>query len=363
MNQRRAGIALALSLLLLLALAGAIAIRLSESPVPAAAPPESRWYALYLTRPGERHHPDHQTIDEGVVARIDAATATIDAAIYEMDLAAVARSLVAAARRGVQVRVVTDGDTIEARDRDPATDEAFAILERAGVPIRADTRSAIMHHKFAVFDRAIVWTGSWNWTEGDSRRLDNNAVSFTSPDVAADYAAEFERLFAGRFGSAKDAGARRDAVAVGPARVRVFFAPEDRIAPAIETAIRQATSEVQFLAFAFTHDGIGRALIDLGPRAVRVRGVFDRTMAGGSVSEFARLLRAGFEVYQDGNPGFMHHKVVVIDRKVTIVGSLNFSAAGIESNDENVLMIEDVDLASDFVAETDRVVAVARRRG
>ncbi len=308
-------------------------------------------------------HPVHQTIDEGFVARIDAATATIDAAIYELDLATVARALVTAAARGVQVRVVTDGDTLEARDRDPATDEAFKILEQAGVPIRADTRSAIMHHKFAVFDRMTVWTGSWNWTEGDSRRLDNNAVSFTSPEIASDYAAEFERLFAGRFGGAKDAGARPGAVMVGPARVRAFFAPEDSIAPAIETAIRQATSEVQFLAFALTHDGIGRALIDLGPRAVRVRGVVDRTMAGGTGSEFTRLVQAGFEVYEDGNPGFMHHKVMVIDRRVTIVGSLNFSAAGIESNDENVLMIEDIDLASDFVAEADRVVAVARRRG
>ena len=44
-----------------------------------------------------------------------------------------------------------------------------------------------MHHKFAVVDEAIVMTGSWNFTEGDTYRLNNNAVIVRSAQLAENF--------------------------------------------------------------------------------------------------------------------------------------------------------------------------------
>ncbi len=44
-----------------------------------------------------------------------------------------------------------------------------------------DQRGPIMHNKFVVVDNSAVWTGSWNFTDGDTYRLNNNAIKIMSP--------------------------------------------------------------------------------------------------------------------------------------------------------------------------------------
>jgi phosphatidylserine/phosphatidylglycerophosphate/cardiolipin synthase-like enzyme len=39
-----------------------------------------------------------------------------------------------------------------------------------------------MHDKFVVVDKAAVWTGSWNFTENDTYRYNNNGVLFNRPN-------------------------------------------------------------------------------------------------------------------------------------------------------------------------------------
>ena len=72
------------------------------------------------------------------------------------DHAAIAEAMARAQSRGVRVRMVTDGDTLASRS---AIRSAFATLQGAGVPIVADERRALMHHKFSVVDGEWVATG------------------------------------------------------------------------------------------------------------------------------------------------------------------------------------------------------------
>ena len=57
---------------------------------------------------------------------------------------------------------------------------------------------------------------------------------------------------------------------------------------------------------------------------------------------------------QDGNRGTFHHKVIVIDQKITVTGSLNFSDNADETNDENVLILTNKEIASEFLDEFER---------
>ena len=54
----------------------------------------------------------------------------------------------------------------------------------------------IMHHKFAVFDGQLLFTGSYNWTESAEVANFENALLVDDPALVARYAALFERLFA-----------------------------------------------------------------------------------------------------------------------------------------------------------------------
>lgn len=51
----------------------------------------------------------------------------------------------------------------------------------------------------------------------------------------------------------------------------------------------------------------------------------------------------------------MHHKVFIIDGKTVVTGSFNPTAGGNTRNDENILIIEDEEIAELFLEEFDKV--------
>jgi phosphatidylserine/phosphatidylglycerophosphate/cardiolipin synthase-like enzyme len=56
----------------------------------------------------------------------------------------------------------------------------------------------------------------------------------------------------------------------------------------------------------------------------------------------------------------MHHKVFILDHRVVITGSFNFSQNADASNNENFLIIDDPSVAAKYEAEYDRVVEAAK---
>jgi phosphatidylserine/phosphatidylglycerophosphate/cardiolipin synthase-like enzyme len=56
----------------------------------------------------------------------------------------------------------------------------------------------------------------------------------------------------------------------------------------------------------------------------------------------------------------MHHKVLIIDERIVVTGSYNFSASAEKRNDENTLVIHNPEVAALFLAEYERVYATAQ---
>jgi phosphatidylserine/phosphatidylglycerophosphate/cardiolipin synthase-like enzyme len=67
------------------------------------------------------------------------------------------------------------------------------------------------------------------------------------------------------------------------------------------------------------------------------------------------------KVFKDGNPGQMHHKVFIIDEKIVITGSYNFSASAERTNDENMAIFFDPQIAAQYLAEFQRVYFEAQK--
>ncbi len=139
-----------------------------------------------------------------------------------------------------------------------------------------------------------------------------------------------------------------------------YFSPHDRVANKLIESINLAKKSVHFLAFSFTHDGIGQAMLSRASAGIEVAGVFEKTQAASGHSEYESLRRGGLAVYLDANSRNMHHKVIVIDSEIVICGSFNFSENADKTNDENLLIIYNRAIAAKFEEEFQRVHGAAK---
>jgi phosphatidylserine/phosphatidylglycerophosphate/cardiolipin synthase-like enzyme len=72
-------------------------------------------------------------------------------------------------------------------------------------------------------------------------------------------------------------------------------------------------------------------------------------------TEYDHFLQEGLDVRRDGNEGMMHDKVMLIDKKIVITGSYNFTASAEDHNDENMVILHSDWIASRYVEEFQRI--------
>jgi phosphatidylserine/phosphatidylglycerophosphate/cardiolipin synthase-like enzyme len=326
------------------------------TPTTSSAPPAGGdWWRVHFTAPLHADEPQdlQGTVAAALIDHIDAAQSTIHIAAFEFNLTPVAEALIAAHQRGVEVLWVTDDEHgIEADEEEDHGQ--FAMLEAAGIQIRDDERSALMHNKFWIFDDRTVWTGSTNVTVNGVLRNNNNVIVIESPQLAAIYEREFDEMWAGEFGPTSASTADNQAVTVAGTPVQVFFAAEDEVASRLVPLIENADERIRFMAFSFTHDAMGAAVLARAEAGVDVQGIFETRGSETQYSQMPGLYCAGVPVRQDGNPRTFHHKVFVIDDEMVITGSFNFSANADDSNDENVLIVTNGEIAAQYLQEFER---------
>lgn len=144
------------------------------------------------------------------------------------------------------------------------------------------------------------------------------------------------------------------APALGCERVEVFFCPEDGCSAKIIALIDRANESIDVAIYSFTHREIAKALIDAKDRGVAVRVL----MEGEQLSRFSvhsYLKNSGIEVRMDGNPYLMHNKFMVIDDRIVIGGSFNYSYSADRKNNENVIVIYGSETASEFEKEFEKL--------
>jgi phosphatidylserine/phosphatidylglycerophosphate/cardiolipin synthase-like enzyme len=326
------------------------------APIVAAGDPED-WWRVYFTVPRAGANPDDLSgsdlsgsVAEPLIHHIDAATQTIHVAAFEFDLPTVADALVAARGRGVQVHWITDDEYGLTAD-DEAGLDLFPALERAGVEVRDDGRSALMHHKFWIFDDRVLWTGSTNITFNGVLRNNNNVIVVDVPEIAAIYEREFSEMWNGAFGPTSPSTADAQTVLIGDSLVKALFAPEDEVIDHLVREIEGAHQSVWVMAYSFTSEKMADALLARARAGVDVRALFETRGSETDYSQLPPLYCAGVAARQDGNPRTFHHKVIVIDEETVVTGSLNFTTSADESNDENVLIVTNPDIAAPYLGE------------
>jgi phosphatidylserine/phosphatidylglycerophosphate/cardiolipin synthase-like enzyme len=320
---------------------------LPKPPIHPTPQVEGDWYTLYFTHPGEAG--TGLAVESALVDSIASADQSIDLALYSFSLPTIADALIAASVRGVQVRLVMEADNMDSYQVNR--------LLGAGIPIQGDSSEGLMHNKFVIIDDREVWTGSLNLTITGAQEDANNLIRLTSPELVIDYSVEFEAMYAnGLFGDQHWPDTPYPLLSIDGTALEAFFPPNDGASSRLIELINEADESVIFLASNFTSDPLSQALLMAQERGVAVSGLMDADNAVSDTgSDYQLLLDAGIPVMLDKDPGSMHHKVLIIDHAIVVLGSYNYTASAEKRNDENLLIIHSPELAARFLKEYQRL--------
>lgn len=135
--------------------------------------------------------------------------------------------------------------------------------------------------------------------------------------------------------------------------LKVFFAPDGGATRELVQLINSARKSVDVQAYSFTSKPIIKALIHARERGVDVEIILDRSNVERKnyrTHTYRRLISPGLDaVYTAGIPTYIddryliaHNKVMLIDDRIIVTGSFNFSYAAAHFNAENMLVIKNI---------------------
>jgi phosphatidylserine/phosphatidylglycerophosphate/cardiolipin synthase-like enzyme len=312
-----------------------------------------KFVRVYFNFPPNYNNGSSETnIDAAFINLVNSATGTAWNAFYQLNRQSIVDCLCdAKTNRNVDVRFVTDTDYFS----DANYTNYYAQLQNCGITVKGDSRTSLMHNKFAIVDGRYVFTGSWNATDSGTTTDVQNAVIVDSASVAQAFEREFNQFWAGSFGTAKTKGGTNEHTVAG-ATVKVFFSPKDGCASNVVNVTKSATANNYFEIFTFTTNSISNAIITNKNNGLTVQGYMDAWQAGSSSSQYHSLTNAGVNVRKDAYSGLLHHKVMIVDAGSTnnaqiLTGSFNWTRSADTANDENLLILNSYDIANIFFQE------------
>lgn len=286
--------------------------------------------------------------------------------------------------------------------------DALVILKNAQVPMiddRADGSrgSGLMHHKFVIVDSRFVIITSANFTlsgiHGDLHKPDslgnaNNLLKIDSPQLASIFTTEFNLMWGdgpggkndSKFGTHKPVR-KTQTIELGDSKLTVAFSPHSPQQIWTRTSngligkqLDNASKSVDMALFVFSAQRLANILENRHEQGIKIRALIDPGFAYRPYSEGMDMMgvalshKCKYEV--DNRPwknpittvgapllpkgDLLHHKFAIIDQKIVITGSHNWSTTANHNNDETLLFIENPVIAAHYQREWERLYTDAQ---
>jgi phosphatidylserine/phosphatidylglycerophosphate/cardiolipin synthase-like enzyme len=294
---------------------------------------------------------------EGVILDfINGAKKKLDIAVQELDNANIAKAIIAARNRKVRVRLVLEADYLVSQKprKNPwkpgganqHNREILVALLRSAIWVRSDFNSSIFHQKFIVRDGSAVLMGSTNFTVTGTTKNLNHLVVFEDRKIANIYKKEFGEIAKGHFGKLNEGhDPKPKDVLVSNVRARVAFAPDHAPEMEIMKQMMKAQKRIDFAIFTFSKSsGIDDTMIAQTKAGIKVTGALDGQAGNQKWAATRPVKNAGAAltlVRKSPTVGKLHHKLMVIDDEITIIGSFNYTGPANLLNDENIIVLGD----------------------
>ena len=122
--------------------------------------------------------------------------------------------------------------------------------------------------------------------------------------------------------------------------IQTHFSPKGGCQEAIVAELKKASSEILVQAYSFTADPLTFALVEAKKNGVTVDIVLDKSNEVDRYSDLHFFIENSMDVKIDHDHAISHNKIIIIDKKVLITGSYNFTNQAEHENAENVIIIK-----------------------
>ena len=132
------------------------------------------------------------------------------------------------------------------------------------------------------------------------------------------------------------------------AETEVYFSLYDNPQKEIIRNINQAQAFINIAMYIFTDKEIALPLINAQKRGVKVRVYLDKEQVDYKYSQSRFLVQKGIKTRITTNNYIMHHKFAIIDNRLLLTGSYNWTFSANNRNDENLMVIDDPEIIEIF---------------
>jgi len=295
----------------------------------------------------------NSSITARVIQLLDGAHEQVDIAQFTWSVREIEAAVLRAHQRGVRVRIAMNesqgqGDTVSTRLKAAGVDVRF----RAGRAVPSKGYSGLQHAKFMVVDRTTLLTGSNNWSSTGTSFNEENTIVLrgqSNDAILTGFRCHFESIWNDRVDDA-----------VSCSNSEATFTPGTPAIKLLKEALRSAENTVDVAMHHLLFGDLIKELAKCAERGVRVRvllNLADQHEVKGSA--WNRLLAAGvqlrFKQNNDALYQIMHHKLAIVDDRVLLNGSGNWSGSAFFNNYENFVRYTDPRVVEPFVSMYRRV--------
>lgn len=306
-----------------------------------------------------------------IVERIANSSDSIELAIMRLFDERIINSLKDAYNRGVKIRILTDYEyleelktSLEGTDIEIKDNNQGKIQEGYGV------QKSILHYKFGLFDsdipeKAYLISSSANWDEKELDINPNNLLLIQDYKLVNAYLDEYEQMWSGKFNRDKDLTKHRGEIFnIDGRTVELWMSPSTDPFSSFEmryiNLFKNAKKSIYFATFIFSLPRLSQSLEEKFKEGLDVKGIVNEgiwTPAGSVINDMRGIShekmykpwdKIMFENLRndgvDGESSF-HYKYFIIDDDILITGASNPTTSAVFTNDEDVLIIHDPNIA------------------
>ena len=132
------------------------------------------------------------------------------------------------------------------------------------------------------------------------------------------------------------------------AKTEVYFSLSDNPQKEIIKNINQAQAFINIAMYIFTDREIAIPLVKARERGVRVRLYLDQDQVDYKYSQSRFLVQKGIKTRISTNNYIMHNKFAIIDNRILLTGSYNWTFSANRRNDENLMVIDDPEIIARY---------------
>jgi len=132
------------------------------------------------------------------------------------------------------------------------------------------------------------------------------------------------------------------------AKTEVYFSLYDNPQKEIIKNINQAQAFINIAMYIFTDREIALPLVQAQERGVKVRLYLDKEQVDYKYSQSRLLVQKGIKTRISTNNYIMHNKFAIIDNRILLTGSYNWTFSANNRNDENLMVIDDPEIIEIF---------------